>query len=244
MRNLTCPECGAAFSVQHNRKTIYCSDRCRHRAKTRARGPAHRCQCAVCGVKFKGWDRQKYCPDCWVRRRAQPRKPSYERVPPTSHHCATCGVAFVGRRTQRFCTERCSYIAKGVTPPGETRIPVCKWCGTLGPAKRKQGPWTCEPCKQTNARATKRRRKQLERGTVEPYTREYIFTRDRWRCHLCNGPVRRDAEVPHPKAPTIDHLVPLSLGGVDAPHNVRCAHFLYNSLKSDRAVGEQLLLVG
>jgi 5-methylcytosine-specific restriction endonuclease McrA len=50
--------------------------------------------------------------------------------------------------------------------------------------------------------------------------------------------------VPHPKAPTIDHIVPLAAGGDDIKANVQLAHFLCNSVKSNQGGNEQLILVG
>jgi len=46
--------------------------------------------------------------------------------------------------------------------------------------------------------------------------------------------VMRGAVVPHPLAPTIDHVVPLAAGGLHEPANVQLAHFLCNARKSDR----------
>ncbi|WP_261949456.1 HNH endonuclease [Rhodococcus sp. T9N] len=71
-----------------------------------------------------------------------------------------------------------------------------------------------------------------------------IFERDRWQCHICNTRVKRDMVVPHPLAPTIDHLIPLAAGGTHEPANVATAHFLCNSRKGDRGAGEQLALIG
>jgi len=52
--------------------------------------------------------------------------------------------------------------------------------------------------------------------------------------------------VPHPLAPTIDHLIPLADGGSDSPANVATAHFLCNSTKGERhgGGGDQLTLIG
>lgn len=50
--------------------------------------------------------------------------------------------------------------------------------------------------------------------------------------------------VPHPKAPTIDHVVPLAEGGADTAANVRLAHFICNSMRGNRGGGEQLALIG
>ena len=71
-----------------------------------------------------------------------------------------------------------------------------------------------------------------------------IFVRDRWRCQLCGRAVRRDVSAPHPKAAVLDHIIPLAVGGTHEPANVQLAHFLCNSRKGARPVGEQLLLIG
>jgi 5-methylcytosine-specific restriction endonuclease McrA len=51
---------------------------------------------------------------------------------------------------------------------------------------------------------------------------------------LCGEPLAMAEQVPHPLAPTIDHVIPLARGGWHAPDNVQAAHFLCNSRKSDR----------
>jgi 5-methylcytosine-specific restriction endonuclease McrA len=43
---------------------------------------------------------------------------------------------------------------------------------------------------------------------------------------------------------TVDHIIPRSCGGSDEAVNLALAHFKCNMDKSDRAVGEQLRLVG
>jgi len=50
--------------------------------------------------------------------------------------------------------------------------------------------------------------------------------------------------VPHPKAPTIDHIVPLAQGGDDTRDNVQLAHFECNWRKRDAGESEQLRLIG
>lgn len=71
-----------------------------------------------------------------------------------------------------------------------------------------------------------------------------VFERDRWTCQLCGKKIKRDAEVPHPLAPTIDHIIPLADDGTHEPANCQAAHFACNSRKRDRGGGEQLALVG
>lgn len=71
-----------------------------------------------------------------------------------------------------------------------------------------------------------------------------IYERDGWRCQLCRKKVDRTKTAPHPKAPVVDHVVPLADGGTHEPANVQCAHFLCNSIKGDRGYGQQLALIG
>jgi 5-methylcytosine-specific restriction endonuclease McrA len=101
---------------------------------------------------------------------------------------------------------------------------------------------TCSPrCYKKLAKA---KRRALERDAfVENVSPRKVFDRDRWKCQLCRKPVKRDAIAPHPRAPVIDHIIPLAAGGTHEPANVQCAHFLCNSIKGARG-GGQLLLIG
>lgn len=66
--------------------------------------------------------------------------------------------------------------------------------------------------------------------------RRKVFERDGWTCRICRKPVDREAKVPHPKAPTVDHVVPLALGGAHVYTNVQTAHFICNSRKSHHVI--------
>lgn len=64
--------------------------------------------------------------------------------------------------------------------------------------------------------------------------------RDSYICHICNEPTLPEfthtlgTKHPHPLAPTLDHVIPVSRGGEHAMHNVKCAHYRCNLLKADR----------
>jgi 5-methylcytosine-specific restriction endonuclease McrA len=90
----------------------------------------------------------------------------------------------------------------------------------------------------------RQRRERKIAAFVEPVFRRRIFERDRWRCQLCKRLVSKTAVVPHPRAPTIDHIVPLARDGEHSMANVQTAHFICNSRKRERAMDEQLRLVG
>lgn len=107
---------------------------------------------------------------------------------------------------------------------------------------------TCsEACYQVRHRdkrheAAQRRRSLKRNAYVAPVYRKKVFESDGYRCHICKKMTKRDAVVPHPMAPTIDHLTPLAQGGTHEPLNCRTAHFICNSTKGDRLAGDQLLL--
>lgn len=91
----------------------------------------------------------------------------------------------------------------------------------------------------------KAKRRALQRNAYVAHVyRARIFKRDNWTCQLCNTETDRDQVAPHPKAPVIDHIVPLAKGGTHEPANVQCAHFMCNSIKSDRTGAAQLMLIG
>jgi len=123
----------------------------------------------------------------------------------------------------------------------------CRCCGVLFVVRPGSGAVCCsDVCTRRLAKQKERRRRRmLERSAVSAdYDRREIFERDGWRCQLCGGRLHRKRVVPHPKAPTIDHILPLSAGGDDAPWNVQAAHFECNSRKAAgvAGAGEQLML--
>jgi 5-methylcytosine-specific restriction endonuclease McrA len=81
-----------------------------------------------------------------------------------------------------------------------------------------------------------RRRARARAAFVETVRRAEIFARDEYRCLLCGGALAMAECVPHPLAPTIDHVLPLARGGAHAPWNVQAAHFLCNSRKRDNVL--------
>lgn len=109
---------------------------------------------------------------------------------------------------------------------------------------------TCsDECQDERARdikhsAEQRRRARERKAFVANVNRKQIFKRDGHRCHICKAMTNPKAKVPNPKAPTIDHIIPLAKGGTHEPSNVATACFMCNCLKSDRGTGDQLLLFG
>lgn len=153
--------------------------------------------------------------------------------------CIGCGVLKASRYPSanrcKVCAPKGSYVVRRERPM------QCKQCGVTFVGKWKR---LCLPCSESNARAfrhrNKAKRNALARG--RPFSAADIFERDGWRCHLCGKACDRKAKVPHNKAATIDHLIPVSDGGLDDPLNVATAHFICNSKRGAGGVA-QLRLV-
>lgn len=73
------------------------------------------------------------------------------------------------------------------------------------------------------------RHKARKKGAsiVERFSHEEIAVRDEWACHICGGEVTRETW-------SIDHLIPLSLGGPHTRTNVKLAHHRCNASRGNR----------
>lgn len=88
------------------------------------------------------------------------------------------------------------------------------------------------------SRARKLRRARTWDGVTDPA----IFERDRWRCWICGKRIGKKLRYPHPRSASIDHEVPLSLGGDDTALNKHAAHLGCNVARGNRI--EQMPLFG
>ncbi len=90
----------------------------------------------------------------------------------------------------------------------------------------------------------KRKYRASKRGNVHaPYTDISIFERDSWMCGICGTKINKRLKWPTPRSKSIDHIIPISKGGVDAPVNLQASHLRCNISKSNNS-GGQLRLIG
>jgi HNH endonuclease len=162
--------------------------------------------------------------------------------------CVWCGNLFTARAGRRACSADCGRRynwANDKRRTGPGRSGLCA-CGQQIPLTRGK----CDGCRDAAAREakrqTRRKRKALQRGarTSERYWFADIAARDRYMCGICHKRVAMTKAVPHPRAPTIDHIVPLIEGGADVAANVRLAHFICNSARGCHGGQEQLAMFG
>ncbi len=257
-----CKTCGGPLSGQAK---VYCSRQCSNgRPGTRAGSRTAR-PCEICGQQFKakgsgrtpGYVQRTCSRACGVELRR--REYGWAGNGPRTHWpftrvyirpCEHCGELFVGRtKISRHCSQRCQRTADNYRRFG---VPQCRCaCGTQIPARRKK----CNACLAADKKLRRQRKKRAERARKrgvrqEPYTLAEIAARDRYRCGICIAEGRsRQARVdmtkavPHLKAPTVDHVLPLAEGGDDTRANVQLAHFGCNARKHTGG-SQQLALIG
>lgn len=155
---LTCGHCGCTFQgsdsqarkVKYEKKTVYCSDACRHAAlrNTFSKPIPNRGPCPTCGKTFFSRLDKKFCSlDCYVKSpqfqaMAHAAKPMTAEARERGRQkqlkgsmlvCLECGVEFYGKRSKsrKFCTSTCyrSFLAKRfdrwIANPEGMALPQC-----------------------------------------------------------------------------------------------------------------------
>lgn len=61
-----------------------------------------------------------------------------------------------------------------------------------------------------------------------------VYERDDWLCGICGHRIDPDLKHPHPMSKTIDHVIPMSMGGGHLYVNVQAAHYRCNNVKGNR----------
>lgn len=84
-----------------------------------------------------------------------------------------------------------------------------------------------------------RRRAQKLAAPTESFRHVDVYERDGWVCGICTDPVDPALRYPDPMSASLDHVVPLSLGGSHTMDNVRLAHLRCNTVRQARIDAEE-----
>lgn len=167
---------------------------------------------------------------------------------PLRRKCEACGSRFTGQGQHckredapvSMATCRCCRVEFNRRAPGAARwlcSEDCKIAAKRAAAKRKK----MNPSTIAYRKADKKRRKALARGAkgAERVCPERVFERDGWRCGICGNktlPSKRGTY--HPRAPELDHIVALALGGPHTYANTMTACRACNIRKGAAALGQ------
>jgi 5-methylcytosine-specific restriction endonuclease McrA len=105
---------------------------------------------------------------------------------------------------------------------------------------------SCEKCHSKNF--NKKRKRRGPEGQRAP-TRSKVKIRElckqqKWKCSLCGKLLEQQHPKNHPMRITVDHVIPVSLGGSHDLHNLAAAHRICNIKKGNRSLGpEQLRMI-
>lgn len=154
--------------------------------------------------------------------------------------CEVCGGEVrrsAAGRPRKYCSRSCSNKAVRVRAVTEGRVCSVDGCGRAASSKGLCGShysaeWNRLNPDRRSARAHRYRARKLA-AFVEDVGRVEVLERDGWVCHICGESISKDVEFPHRLYGTLDHVVPLSKGGLHCFDNVKAAHWICNSLKRD-----------
>ena len=259
----TCTICGNVIARRINKingleskaQRKYCSTRCRNARPKPNRKPRTQADrlaniepspvaCRGCGItawrKVSHNDAGKYCSrECHYQAKAD--------VGNERQALARMAAAWQWKPSAVVVIERDALIRIARYVERRVRLTnTCAQCSTVFATRRNGGLHRklCQECRAANVsrarRVCKARRRARERGlgsqSIDPLR---VFDRDGWRCVLCGvvTPKRLRGTI-HGNAPELDHIVPISQGGLHTWGNVQCTCRNCNQEKGATARGQ------
>lgn len=174
--------------------------------------------------------------------------------------CSGCGITFECKHKRRFCEPRCrrsiqnakykSGNKEGPPLPPVGTLRQCLICEKAFTVRRNRHLKYCsKQCQDKayahspNKRAFRAARRRKESAQLfDPFE---VFWRDGWKCKSCGvSTPERLRGTKHDRAPELDHIVPLSMGGEHTKQNTQLLCKKCNRLKSSGKLFDQTLLFG
>jgi hypothetical protein len=169
----------------------------------------------------------------WGRRRAMPQWAAWWEQQRRAEDLAEISQPLIGGpcSSLRARPKTRSWIA-GICPGcGETVVVIRGWW---------HDSIRCPACTKAKWRLNHRKRAQYYGVAYEHIENAAVFASDGYRCQLCGCKTTR--KHPHPRSPTLDHIIPMSKGGPHLRYNVQTACFDCNMRKHSGAANDQLRL--
>lgn len=231
-----CWSCGDSLTKKpgRGRWPRYCSPRCKLDARPKiARGPRV-ADCLQCGVEFTATGRARFCSGACRTKFSRLGDPNYREKQRARNALRTPPRSFVGFILCPYCDEIACVRSVRAVRCRRTECRLAHRARTTAERRARQGRENYGYTEAT-AEAYHRRRALKKGATVEAFSHAEVFERDDWMCGICSEPVDRDAKFPDALSVSLDHIIPLALGGDHSRANTQCAHLGCNVRKGARA---------
>lgn len=217
---IPCNKCDTVFTPK-NKKSRFCSPKCCH---------------SVAGSAFK----KRLAERNLAKRQAQPRV------------CQQCGEHFRARTYQQaYCSRQCHsqsdrdrFNSRYVSKRAELANRICSECKReYQPRDSRQVGCSLQCGRAISSRVgAHTRRVRLAGSFVERVDPFAVFDRDGWTCQQCGTatPKRLRGKI-NPRAPELDHIVPVARGGEHSYRNTQCLCRKCNTSKGARSKGQMRL---
>lgn len=207
-----CLFCGKEFAGKGN----YCSNECREKAKVKHK------TCSVCGKEFTTTYRQSTCSDECRKQLARDKQ----------HQI------YLSKRDEEIRRLREEFVPQRV---------VCKECGCEfetefnGSRGQTRTVFCSNECARRNHKRTgkavrRARKKGLGCESFDPLD---VLKRDNWTCQICGVKTpKKYRGTCDDRAPELDHIIPLALGGEHSMRNTQCLCRKCNGAKGATGQGQ------
>lgn len=216
-------------------------------------------KCRYCGNPFWKPDafRKKYCSIECQKKSHSASRPKKIKAPkqPITKICEWCGDEFNAKNNkQKYCCKECGYEGNKRLQRQQwakdyiSKKVKCKECGVefMTECGNKHSVFCCQTCADKYERRKEHqcerhkaymrsrksiRERQIAKQTVGVVSYEVLYKRDKGICGICGLPIHKDKFIDDSWGGTIDHIVPISVGGEHGMANCQLAHRICNSLK-------------
>lgn len=262
-QTLSCPQCQQQFEfIPTNNRRKYCTLKCKRRAnqvsedaesrKRYLNSPKGKATTQRKASKYYQSETYKARTqsDEYRKRRNEYTGQRLQRIRQNRkpRYCPICEDPIPSGR-KKFCSDLCIEFDYQIRRPAKKHI--LRRCPGCKQPKQFSGTYCSKDCylqsdhgRFIRRQSRHRRRARMHNAQIEQVDSRLIAKRDKYKCHICRKRVNMNLDVQDIYSPTMDHLIPISLGGDHTYANIRLAHRICNSRKGNRAVNEQLLLFG
>lgn len=224
--------CSKACHNKRQRHTVVTCICCKNTVKRTRHGSkdAGLCCSRECGFKWQTFIRSEIYA---LRRIAENNKPK----PDINTHLINEIKAIKQIARKARSSKACKHCGEIVYSKYVLLHPNCrKEYEKLGRIKYRKKYKLTDTYRQSK-KAWKYKRRALERGATiaDPINPDFILDRDKYQCYICGIKTPKKLRGTYKdNAPEIDHIIPLSKGGLHIESNLRCSCRKCNGLKSDR----------